>query len=495
MRKAVAAGALIVAAALTLFALLTTGSDEGAGPRRPIPPGAAPCTLSGRVLDSEGSPLAGVEVRARPVSRGPAFRAAALTDADGAFRVRLFPPRGLWQITAHPPGRSPFAGMTPLPAAPGASLQIVLREPARPAVADEPNVAGEVVDSYGRLLTGIPVVALIPNGAVLARAETGDGGAFAMRVEAEPPLTVRLESSEAGSTVTRLPRLDLVLFCEGLERPRGGMVVHVDLTTVVPTASAVISLHDSLGAEARRIERPLLDGPFRIERVPYGAYDVRVTAGDSVGAVQGFDFSLESTDVVVPVGQGVRVHGDLTRPARVHLISRSPTMVPLGREFREADGMRGVVRGVWAGSETADAFDLRGIPPGEYVLLISGKRVETFVRVLTLTAGEDRDLGLLEIEEAQGAVSVVVRDREGDLEYGYVVTLYSGTGLTMSREVGPGPDVTARFDPLPTGRYRYRVERLLDGRRHRRHVGWDRPVEVEKGGEKTVEADCTWRFE
>ena len=61
------------------------------------------------------------------------------------------------------------------------------------------------------------------------------------------------------------------------------------------------------------------------------------------------------------------MHGDLTRPARVHLISLSPTIVPRGREFREADGMRGPLRGVWAGSETTDAFDLRGIPPGEYL--------------------------------------------------------------------------------------------------------------------------------
>ncbi|MHC4470307.1 MAG: carboxypeptidase-like regulatory domain-containing protein [Planctomycetota bacterium] len=495
MKKAAPVGALVLALLLTAYALLRTDEEKPIEPTRTPRPGATACFLVGRVLDPGGSPLPGVAVRARALSRGPAFRADGVTDERGEFRVRLFPPRGLWEAVALPPERPPFASDSAVRAIPGETVRVVIREPAASPDPVEPNVGGEVIDSYGRLLCGVPIVAVDGEGAIVANAVTGEAGRFGMRVDAPLPLAVRIESAESGSTVTRLPRLDIVLFEENLGTPRGELVVHLDLTVDVPVEELRILLHDSLGQVDRLVERRLLDGPFRLGHVAHGAYDVQVVAGDYGGAVQGFDFTPENGTVVVPVGRAARLRGDLTRPAKVHLVSRSPTAVPLGSEFREADGIRGIVRGVWAETETTDAFDLRGLTPGAYLLRIFGKRVETVEMELRLAAGEDRDLGLLEVERARGVVDLVVRDGEGALEFGYIVSLYSEKGHAFVKEVGPGAHRTARFDGLSAGAYRYRAERMLRGRGHTRRVGWDRPVVIEKGEEKTVEVDCTWRFE
>ena len=50
------------------------------------------------------------------------------------------------------------------------------------------------------------------------------------------------------------------------------------------------------------------------------------------------------------------------------------------------------------------------------------------------------------------------------------------------------------FRTLPAGRWQYRVERMLEGMSHTRHVGWDRPIPLRAGEERTVQVDCTWRI-
>jgi hypothetical protein len=59
----------------------------------------------GRVLDADGTPLAGARVEARPMDSAATPPFAALTGEDGTFKVYL--PRGLFTISAHAPKRAP----------------------------------------------------------------------------------------------------------------------------------------------------------------------------------------------------------------------------------------------------------------------------------------------------------------------------------------------------------------------------------------------------
>ena len=100
--------------------------------------------LTGRVVDSEGRPLAGVEIW-RP-TEGPGNVLAAVSGPDGSFAV---PFDGLFPLSACPPGwlpdESPAKGEEP------EGFQIRLRAATR--------IAGRVVDARGEPVEGVQVQA------------------------------------------------------------------------------------------------------------------------------------------------------------------------------------------------------------------------------------------------------------------------------------------------------------------------------------------------
>ena len=90
MTKAVAIGALSLAAGLTAFALLRTSRVE---PRAgPVRPEAASCTLVGTVLDAGGTPVPGARVHARILERGPADAGDIVERAEQILRDAEHPP-------------------------------------------------------------------------------------------------------------------------------------------------------------------------------------------------------------------------------------------------------------------------------------------------------------------------------------------------------------------------------------------------------------------
>ncbi|HEX6862427.1 MAG TPA: carboxypeptidase-like regulatory domain-containing protein, partial [Thermoanaerobaculia bacterium] len=100
--------------------------------------------LTGRVVDSEGQPLAGVEIW-RP-AEGPDDALAAVSGPDGSFTV---PFDGFFPLSACPPGwlpdESPVKGEEP------EGFQIRLRPATR--------IAGRVVDAGGEPVEGVQVQA------------------------------------------------------------------------------------------------------------------------------------------------------------------------------------------------------------------------------------------------------------------------------------------------------------------------------------------------
>ncbi len=100
--------------------------------------------LTGRVVDSEGQPLAGVEIW-RP-TEGSGKTLAAVSGSDGSFS---YPFDGLFPLSACPPGwlpdESPVKGEKP------EGFQMRLRPATR--------IAGRVVDASGEPVEGVQVQA------------------------------------------------------------------------------------------------------------------------------------------------------------------------------------------------------------------------------------------------------------------------------------------------------------------------------------------------
>lgn len=502
MRRIWPAGAAALAVALVAAVLFPSSGSVPRPPGRPAP-GPEPCVVTGRVSDAAGRPIPFVEVRARILDPGVLFGTRTVADRKGRFDLRLFPPRGLWEVSAHPPDRPPFTGEAPLRAAPGARREVELRETGAGlgpgTTPPEPVVGGEVLDHRCRLQGGVTVELLRPGGEALATVESGSDGRFAFTGEWEAPLLVRLpgQPEEEATQVRTLPRLDLELVTPSSGEHLGTLTLEPRLDRWPGDREARILLFNSLGELVRRARRRLSDAPWRFEFIPYDACDVRVAAGDLGGVLQGFDFTPESTHAVVPVGEAARLRGCLSREAQVHLLSRSPTYVPIAESLREADGLSGNVRRVFEASKGRE-IRFGGLPAGDFLLRIHGPGLETIERELALAEGEVLDLGRIEVEEATATLIVALFDDRaaGGLEHAYRVTLYSETGALLEQGVLPDGTPEARFEGLSAGTWSCRVGRIADETgRVTRAVGRHRRVALARDEERRVEVDCGWRLE
>jgi hypothetical protein len=346
----------------------------------------------------------------------------------------------------------------------------------------------------------VPVLLEDEDGGHIETTRSGEGGRFEFRLEGEPPVQVRLEGDENRYFITRVPRDDLCLILPRKEPELAQLWVGARVTAADLPDHVEILLFDSAGNRAGIIERRLSDSPWHFRSVPFGVYDILIRGPGVSGELQGFSFDEDSRSAEVPVGPPAGIVAAFSRPARAILVSRSPTLRPLATEYWQDDGVKGIVRAVRAKSDGyVDRIDFGDLGPGRYRLRVVGSGVRTIERDVELVAGQTADLGTIEIEPAGGVVILDVADRrdgspEG-LEFGYRVTLYNREGVRKGATLGPREPHCARFTGLSPGLWYYRVERMLSGMAHTRHIVRDRPVRVEKGAEKTVKVDCTWRLE
>jgi hypothetical protein len=494
--------ALLVVIALVIagYALFETfrGTTTPTDPT-PAPPEEG-CTLLGQVLDADGAPLAQAVVRARVVSPGTAHESlSATTGEDGSFALRLFPARGRWTVLVQPAGRSGFTAGTPVTAVPDRTIRITIREPEEPVPeAEPPNLAGEVMDRNGRLLAGNVVIVELADGTVLGRLAC-PGGKFSGRFETDEKVFVSLESGASGRDfVGPLPQLNVSILPPGRPPETGEMIIDFILPSGLPNDQATIRLYDDLGYQRLQVFRAVREAPHPLIGRRFGLYDVRVDVPGYAGALQGFEFRPDKRVATVALGPAAKVRGTTTREARSLLFSRSPTLAPIGSTITEDDGIAGRYRGLWEEKPAAKAFAFDGLPAGKYRLRFLKPGVETVDRQFELESGQDLDLGLIELTEATGEVTLRIKDREPpddfSVEYGYLVQFYETGGLCFRQTVKPGSPGEIVFRRVPGGAYRYRVERMIGGTGHTRYVGRDKPVEVKPGAKVKVAVNCLWRY-
>jgi hypothetical protein len=498
MRKLAVVGAAAVAVALVIYVVLRTGSGSDEPPRYDFDPAHERCDLVGRVLDRAGDPMPGVQVVARILDPGPAWEArAGLTRPDGTFRASVFPPRGRWTVTAEPLSGEPFEADRPVTMSPGGRVEVVLRQPESSEPPPAPNLSGDVGDSCGRALVGVEVIVRSKDRSILGRAVTGAQGEFAMRVDAPTPLIVGLAERETEIEVPDLPFHQVHLVRPSRADAKGVITVAFEFVEPPPDLVARLRIVNSAGFSEREADLELRQGPYRFPNVPHGALDLRVHADDWAGVLEGFDFRPGNEVAVVTVGPAARLRGELERKGRVLLLTPSPTLSPLDRAFREANGSKGRVPAATREVRDAMEFDFRGLPAGNHVVRVLGPGLVVKDVPVELAPGEDLDLGTIELERAFGTVVFRLRDRQDspELEFAYLVRLYDHRGNAYSKLTEPGPPGDVVFDGLPAGTWYYRTERCLtDKPGHRRYVNSDRRIELDRSERKVIEIDATWRY-
>lgn len=238
-------------------------------------------TLTGRVLDDRGDPIAGAQIRVRATSDGDTVAEArnANSDANGNFEVPNLGRQPVIAWAQAKEGRSPSVNLDLAQLKAPAWVELTI-------VAATTGISGHVVDEDGQpvpgvRVTGRPASNAIGDTAVGANAVSAiadERGAFALKGVEERTYSVFAQPHGMAKSRRRLQRpqhvrapaadVRIVMASPGAVRGR----VHLP-GGEVPEAFAVYLDHEMVGHFA------LGTGEFEVLDVPAGSYEV-VIAGD-----------------------------------------------------------------------------------------------------------------------------------------------------------------------------------------------------------------------
>ncbi|HEX6202470.1 MAG TPA: carboxypeptidase-like regulatory domain-containing protein, partial [Thermoanaerobaculia bacterium] len=450
-----------------------------------LEPGAE---ITGRVVDAEGRPLAGVEIRRfeRDALYGRlalpgADEAAPLTTAeDGRFVIADLAAGAVVDLMFDAPGytQETVSGVTAPPERP---LTVELTATA--------IVAGRVVDGFGDGLAGITVQAMPdeagPGGrrrfdARVAFARTDDDGRF--EIENVPPGAVRLAASGGGfrpgeaSGIELAPgeRRDGVR----IELQRGGTLVgRVLAPDGQPLPNALVQVSANLlwgGIEGRTDG----DGRYRLPGLPEGVLQVRAEHSDFVATIREITAGEGEIQLDLQLGAGHRVSGRVVDAGGAPIAG---ARVMLGGQM-----VRGLLRP--ATTRADGSFELDGVAPGLWQLSAAKEgwvQAEEPLRLeidgpvagveLRLTAGAAvvghvRGVDLAEIGRLRVAAGAEDRAPGGDTRIGTVD--YEGgyrvDGLTPGRWrvmaiLGEGEGMASGVVELAAGQQEARLDLEMAG--------------------------------
>jgi protocatechuate 3,4-dioxygenase beta subunit len=332
-----------------------------------LPAGAA---LTGVVVDPAGEPVPAAEVRALPADASAAVRVATAalpndrTDGRGRFRLEaLAEGASLFLIVEHP-------GYAPLRTA---AIEVPPAKPLRLVLAPASRVAGRVVDDAGEPIAGALVVLLRAEpglGIVLTAAGSPEGsartdeeGRFA--IEAARPGRARLAASAAGFARSAAGELDLL---PGSDRTGVEVILRRGATLAGrvtgedgrPVAGAWVRLVEAAGDSASPAVAPAgattdEGGLYRLEGVPTGRQTI--AAGDEAHPTMLAEVTAAPgrNPLDLRLAAGTEVGGQVVDRAGRPVAGAVVTLSTGGPAFSVPTGAAGT-------------FELRGIPPGRYVL-------------------------------------------------------------------------------------------------------------------------------
>ena len=309
--------------------------------------------------------------------------------------------------------------------------------------------------TFGKLeVTGPPARKVEREGYVTTYLPSASDAAAAAPVEVSPGAEVR-------GLAIRL-RKSVVFHIRGrvVNAGNGAPGAHVFLR-LVPKNEAPSDSQASVSAGS--------DGRFEFEGVLPGTYNLETNASVRFVSIHGAEPPVTSDpaligrvsvvvtdsdieDVVVPVGNGVRISGTITG-AQVGQVSLQPGDAVAQIQPDGSFELDRLLPGIYT-------LDVGGLPEGSYVkaLNFAGRPVEDWKIDVSSGAG---GVLLIDISPDAGEVSGVVRNASGDPASGATVQVWPAGGDT-ARSVKAGPRGEFRVKSLPPGDYRVAAFQDLD---------------------------------
>lgn len=444
--------------------------------------------LVGRVVDGQGAPVAGAEVRvsADTVLSGQVRRVAA--DARGRFEMGGLPRRTMFVMAA-----TDDATSKTIP------IDLAMRTEPLELVLDRTSmIEGIVVTSAG---TPVPEARVV---AERTRSETDTDQVESRLRGVESAIAgmdgrFRIAPLSPGSYLVRAIRpgssSDLLGMRLGVEVTTGkeARVVVDELSTIVgkvalPDGTPVTSFAVRLGAvPQRRFESA--DGSFKIEDVPAGKQYLEVD-GPTIVAHPIVDVVVEprrTTDLgTITVSAGRTIAGTVVdrggRPV-------AGAMVAIARELR-ADGTSLVPypdhRVVQVATDAAGKFAIRGVGVGMQQLAAEHPTVGRSPMTTIQPGSTDADytLTLIEPGGVQGYVRIDGKPAEA------LIVLRPESAADSRVTVRTGLDGSYRFDRVAPDRYNH-IAVIIRGRRDENSDGKAQRIEVKPGEVLEVNVDLT----
>lgn len=364
-------------------------------------PGAA--ALRGRVVDPRGAPIAGAEVevgdrlgeytgRLRPDgSRESVVPQAAVSDADGVFTVEGLTP-GPVTVHAIAPGCAPGSSRVELRA--GAEAQVTVALAAGGRVFGQVRRAGGHPAARARVRSGADAAF----GALLAICDA-EGRYELTNV---PAGRVRLFAEEAGwgdaEAFVELEAGGAVEWSPAIDQPT------IDGTLVDAQGRPLVGWYAMLHAEPSTYDlgapqRVGADGAFSFRHLRRDASMHELRVHPPCEPVHGRPTSQAALRQRVRVGaRGLHVVVPDAAMPTAGVRGRVAAGVP-ARTVVHLRGEAGALSLLERGDDGAFAFD--GLTPGPWQLVQLTMPSETVLREFTLSAGEVKDLGVLDVAESR----------------------------------------------------------------------------------------------
>jgi protocatechuate 3,4-dioxygenase beta subunit len=424
-------------------------------------------SITGRVVDAAGQPLARVRIEALPSSSTgePAQERAAWSRADGRFRLSPLPPGKLYEVIAIQEGFAPASvkadalpsGRQPTP------VRIVLERGA--------TMLGKILDPEGKPVPGAELTLTLSeeamfsqglswNGSPVGRTASGAGGSFAiphlvpgrfrLRVTRKGFVPLSLSEVEVPVKTARIDlgalTLDRGSSVEGLVTDAAGlplMDAEVELSpTIDPRGSGFFDTESFAEAQTDSV------GHFRFEDLRRGArFDVSATHPGHVPA------RLRAVEAPTLEPLRIELKAGRTLAGRVKGPAGEP--VPQAGLFLEGDPAAGQR---FLGDTGEDGrFRCAGIEPGTVSLVVQVAGYQS-ARLKDVRIPEESDVEGLEITLSKASVlEIRAYDNRRQPVAGAWVTAHlqdlEGWGARGHTEVRTDDEGRCRLENLDLGRY------------------------------------------